>query len=160
MLRFDHSPAGKPSSAVLALALLLALGGCSGSGGLGLSLSWPQLGGGGTSQPCVDDSSACIAERGALLKTMLNDKSRNWVREPAKPETYASGVRMFAFKGRKRELTCEELAIGRKEADAAPAALRGNASKGLSPAQVSRSMILASEVSRELQSEIKRRCNA
>jgi hypothetical protein len=30
----------------------------------------------------------------------------------------------------------------------------------LSAAQVSRSMILAAEVSRELQSEIKRRCNA
>jgi hypothetical protein len=159
MLRFDHSSAGEPSSAVLALALLLALGGCSSSGNLSLGLGsiWSPP---AKSQPCADDSSACIAERGALLKTMLSDKSRNWVREPAKPETYASGVRMFAYKGRKRELTCEELAIGRKEADAAPAILRGDAGKGLSAAQVSRSMILAAEVSRELQSEIKRRCNA
>ena len=137
--------------AVLSLAALLALGACS-----SLS-SWTQL---GASQSCADDSAACIAERGALLRTMLNDKNRSWVREPAKPEAYATGVRMFAFKGRKRELTCEELAIGRKEAEAAPGALRGEGAKGLSPAQISRGMILAAEVSRELQTEIKRRCRA
>jgi len=135
----------------LAPILLCALAACSGFG------SWTQLGG---KQSCNDDSAACIAERGALLRTMLGDKTRSWVREPASAESYASGVRMFAFKGRKRELTCEELAIGRKEADAAPAVLRGEGAKGISPAQVSRGVMLAAEVSRELQNEIKRRCGA
>jgi hypothetical protein len=132
--------------------LLFALGAC------GSLSSWTQLG--LPSQSCADDSADCIAERGALLRTMLNDKSRSWVREPAKAETYATGVRMFAFKGRKRDLTCDELAIGRKEAEAAPVALRSDGAKGLSPAQVSRGLILAAEVSRELQAEIKRRCRA
>jgi hypothetical protein len=132
--------------------LLFALGAC------GSLSSWTQLG--VSNQPCANDSADCIAERGAQLRTMLSDKDRGWVREPAKPEAYASGVRMFAFKGRKRDLTCDELAIGRKEAEAAPAALRSVEAKGLTPAQVSRGMILAAEVSRELQAEIKRRCRA
>jgi hypothetical protein len=145
-----HSRAS--ACAVLAPVLLFALGAC------GSLSSWTQLG--LPSQSCADDSADCIAERGAQLRTMLSDKNRSWVREPAKPETYASGVRMFAFRGRKRELSCDELAIGRKEAEAAPVALRGEEAKGLSPAQISRGMMLAAEVSRELQAEIKRRCRA
>ena len=155
MFHFYHSRTAAWLCAVLSLAVPLMLGACSSLSSWTLPL--PLL---GTGPSCADDSATCIAERGALLRTMLNDKSRSWVREPAKPETYATGVRMFAFKGRKRDLNCDELAIGRKEADAAPATLRGEQAKGLSPAQVSRSMMLAAEVSRELQAEIKRRCRA
>lgn len=107
---------------------------------------------------CVDDSKHCVDQRMATLRTMMSDKDRRWIREPATPEAYASGVRLFAFKGRKKDLTCEELAIGKREADTGPGVLRGPAAAGLSPAQVSRGTMLAGEVSKELSVEMRRRC--
>ncbi len=107
---------------------------------------------------CVDDSQGCISERGAALNQMLADQKRTWVRQPAPTASYASGVRLFAFKQRKRDLSCDELAIGRKEADAGPQILRGPDGKGLTISQVSRGVMLSQEVSRELNTEMKKRC--
>ncbi|MGE3708607.1 MAG: hypothetical protein AB7G35_02960 [Hyphomicrobiaceae bacterium] len=110
---------------------------------------------------CVDDSPACVSARSSALKHMKADKSRSWIHRPATPASYASGVRLFALKSRKKELTCQELAIGRREAQAGPNVLRGPAGKGLTPAQISRGVILAQEVSHELDREFKRRgCRA
>jgi hypothetical protein len=109
---------------------------------------------------CVDDSQACIAERSAALNQLMADKQRNWIRQRAPTAAYASGVRLFAFKQRKRELTCEELGIGRREADAGPAILRGPDGRSLSTGQIARGVMLAQEVSRELSVEMRRRCQA
>src|SRR5690554_4320207 len=97
---------------------------------------------------CVDDSRECIEQRRVALDAIMSDKSRAWVHEPPTPEAYASGVRLFAFKTRKRELSCGELAVGRREADNAPAVLRGPQASSLTPAQVSRGLMLGAEVSR------------
>lgn len=105
---------------------------------------------------CVDDSSDCIAKRQRTLRHLVDDHDRAWVRAPAPPEAYASGVRLFALKSKKKELSCQELAHGKNEADRAPGVLRG--ASNLTPAQVSRGMMLATEVSRELAAEMKRRC--
>jgi hypothetical protein len=108
---------------------------------------------------CLDDSPRCVAERKTTLEAMLADSSRRWVREAPTPEAHASGVRLFAFRSRKAELSCAELLHGRKEAEAAPRALRGR--QGLSPAQISRASLLAAEVRSELAAEIgRRRCRA
>lgn len=106
----------------------------------------------------MDDSQACIAERGGALNQLLSDKSRSWVRQPAPAAAYASGVRLFAFKQKKRELSCDELSHGRREADAGPAVLRGPDGRSLTTAQVARGVMLAQEVGRELTTEQKRRC--
>ena len=106
---------------------------------------------------CVDDTPACVERRSAALKAMVGDKQRTWVREPTNAHSYAAGVRLFAFKSRKRDLTCDELAHGKREADGAPVALRGPESGGLTPAQKSRGTLLAVEVSKELASEMRRR---
>jgi hypothetical protein len=136
------------SLAAIALAALgLAACGTPGS---------ENIGSGGMS--CVDDSHACVSARGTALASLMNDKSRSWVRQPAPAAAYASGVRLFAFKQRKREMTCEELAIGKREADAGPGVLRGPAGRGLTHGQVARGVILAGEVSTELAREMKRRC--
>jgi hypothetical protein len=90
---------------------------------------------------------------------MLADKSRSWVREAPTPKAHASGVRLFAFRSTKAELSCAELVHGREEAEAAPKALKGQ--QGLSPAQISRASLFAAEVGKELGAEIrKRRCRA
>jgi len=109
---------------------------------------------------CVDDSPHCIEQRRIALNAIMSDKSRSWVRETPTAEAYASGVRLFAFKSRKTELSCDELAVGRREADNAPAVLRSPQASHLTPAQVSRGLMLGAEVSRELAAEMKRRCRA
>ncbi len=109
---------------------------------------------------CIDDSKQCIDQRQAALKGLLADKSRKWVREPATTGSYATGVRLFAFKTEKQRLNCDELAAGRREADAAPGALRGPSGQGLPPAVISRGVMFAGEVSKELTREAQRRCRA
>jgi hypothetical protein len=132
-------------------ALLLA--------GISAACSGPEL----TADPgpaglsCVDDSPECVGRRQTALRQLVAAEDRAWVRQPATPAAYASGVRLFAFKAKKRELSCEELAHGRREADGAAGALKG-AGAGLTPAQVSRGTMLAAEVSRELGNELGRRC--
>ena len=106
---------------------------------------------------CVDDSPECISRRQATLGALVADKDRKWVHETATPEAYASGVRLMALKSKRYELSCDELARGRKEADGAGAVLRG-AGNRLTPAQISRGTMLAAEVSRELRAELSRRC--
>lgn len=106
---------------------------------------------------CVDDSKSCVDRRAAALKEMMSDKKHRWVRDPANAHSYAAGVRLFAFKSRKRDLSCEDLAYGKREADMAPGALNGPESGGLSPAQKSRGTMLAAEVSKELATEMRRR---
>ena len=91
---------------------------------------------------------------------MMSDRERRWVREPANPQAYASGVRLFAFKSRKKDLNCDELSAGKREAEAGPGVLRGAGGSGLSPAQISRGVMLANEVSKELSNEMRRRCKA
>jgi hypothetical protein len=107
---------------------------------------------------CVDDSAECIARRQSALRQLVAEPSRSWVKQPASAEAYASGVRLFAFKTRKKDLSCDELKHGKHEADAGASVLRGPQGKSLTPAQVSRGVMLAGEVSKELSREIARRC--
>jgi hypothetical protein len=106
---------------------------------------------------CVDDSLECINRRQGLLRQLVADHSRAWMKDPATPEAYASGVRLFAMKTKKKDLTCDELARGHHEAEGATASLR-SAGGRLTPAQVSRGSMFAAEVSRELNNEMGRRC--
>ena len=110
---------------------------------------------------CIDDSPDCVGQRQATLKSMLADEDKKWVKEPTNPQAHASGVRLFAFRSRKKELSCEELAVGRREADSVPKSLKGPEGKSMSPAQVSRASMFAAEVSKELAVEMRaRRCKA
>ena len=136
----------------LAGTIVLGLAACTGGATDTSNLAGPGYG-------CLDDSKGCIDQRQAALKSLLADKSHAWVRHPASAESYAAGVRLYAFKTRKRELSCEDLAHGRREAEGAGPVLRGAAGR-LSPAQISRGAMFATEVSRELAGEMGRRCRA
>ena len=106
---------------------------------------------------CLDDSQECIGRRQAALSQLQSDRQRSWLRETPTPEAYASGVRLFAMKTHKHEMSCEELTRGKTEAEQAPGAIRALGSR-ITGAQASRSLMLASEVSRELSNEFGRRC--
>ena len=138
-------------TACVVLAVAAAAAGCSGS--QSEATVEPRAG-----LSCVDDSKHCIDQRSHALNSMMADRERRWVREPASPQAYASGVRLFAFKSRKKDLSCDELSAGKREAEAGPGVLRGAGGSGLSPAQVSRGVMLATEVSKELSNEMRRRC--
>jgi hypothetical protein len=125
------------------------------------------VGCGGTADPafgqqrglkCVDDSNVCISQRKMVYDSYMADKSRSWIKQPAGPHEYASGVRLMAFSKMRKDLSCDELAHAKDEADRGPAALSGGAYAGLTPAQVARGAMLSREVSRELAGEIARRC--
>ena len=131
-------------------SLLALLSGCAGG-------DQPEISSSHSGLACVDDSFECIGRRKATLQAMVADPARKWVKEPPTAHGYASGVRLFAFKSKKKDLSCDELAHGRKEADGAPVALRANGT-GLTPAQVSRGAMLAHDVGRELGNEYNRRC--
>ena len=94
---------------------------------------------------CVDDSAGCRQKRSAALTALVNDRTNSWIAQPATPEAYASGVRLFAFRKRKQALSCAQLAQGAKEAQAARPSLR-TASNRLSPAQIARGAMLGDEV--------------
>jgi hypothetical protein len=134
---------------------LAALIGC----GVWLSACGMGIDDGKAGLTCIDDSAHCVGQRQATLKAMLADPERKWVKEAPTSHAHASGVRLFAFRTVKAELTCDELMHGRREAEAAPRALKGG--QGLSPAQVSRATLFAGEVQRELAAEMnRRRCRA
>jgi hypothetical protein len=109
---------------------------------------------------CLDDSKQCVDQRQAQLRALQADRSRAWVSQPATVESYAGGVRLFAFKTERGRLNCQELVVGQREADAAPAVLRGPQGRGLTPAQISRGVMFAGEVGNDLRKEFGRRCRA
>jgi hypothetical protein len=131
-------------------ALGLYLAGCAGTPAPSLESS--------VQRGCIDDSPSCVKARQAELHVILSDKNKRWIHTPATADSYAGGVRLFAYKKRKRELSCTELAVAQREAEAGPAVLRGPAGKHLTPAQVSRGAMLSQEVAREMQKEMSRRC--
>ena len=107
---------------------------------------------------CVDDSNVCISQRKMVFDSYMADKSRAWIKQPAGPHEYASGVRLMAYSKTRKDLSCEQLAHAKDEADRGPASLSGGSYVGLTTAQVARGAMLAREVSRELANEMARRC--
>lgn len=107
---------------------------------------------------CIDDSNVCISQRKQVFDAYMADTTRSWLRQPAGPHEYASGVRLMALSKKRKELSCGELVHAKEEADRGPAALSGGAYSGLTPAQIARGAMLSREVSRELAQEITRRC--
>ncbi len=140
---------GHALNAIAALALIALLAACS--GGNGINVKHVGL-------SCVDDSVHCIQKRQSALKSMLADTSNSWVNQPVTAEAYASGVRLFAYKKKKKQLSCADLRRGQNEAKNARAVLRSSAGSNLSPAQIARGAMLGTEVARELKREIRRRC--
>ena len=107
---------------------------------------------------CVDDSNVCISQRKMVFDSYMADKSRAWMKQPAGPHEYASGVRLMAYSKMRKDLSCEQLAHAKEEADRGPASLSGGSYVGVTTAQVARGAMLAREVSRELANEMARRC--
>jgi hypothetical protein len=141
---------------IAALALVaVSVAGCSANVGDGPQQAAPL-----PSYGCIDDSKQCIDQRQSQLRALQSDRTKTWVRQPASIGSYATGVRLFAFKTEKQKLSCDELAIGRREADQAPGTLRSPQAASIQPGIRNRSLMLADEVGKELSREAQRRCRA
>ncbi|MGL4396774.1 MAG: hypothetical protein ACRCS9_09565 [Hyphomicrobium sp.] len=148
---FAPRRARKTALLAIGCALSAMIAGCAGSNA-------PEVTNHRAGLSCIDDSHHCISQRERVFDQYMADKSRAWVRQPATPEAYASGVRLFALTKRRKDLSCDELAVGKREADAGPGILRSQMAGRITPAQVSRSVMLSSEVARDLGRELDRRC--
>ena len=154
-MKLDQGPAWRTVRAAAALGCAVTISALLAA--CAASEPPPQLHSGAMS--CLDDSPHCIAQGQSALGHLVTRSDRHWGRDRASVDAYASGVRLFAFKTKKKELNCDELQIGRREADGADTVLRGPDGRRLTPAQVSRGSMFAAEVSRELSREHGRRCH-
>lgn len=107
---------------------------------------------------CVDDSPDCIGKRQRTLNYLLNAPDKAWISQSPSASAYASGVRLFALRRKKTELSCTELSRGMNEAANGPRILKSAPASELTPAQRSRGAMLSTEVARELKREHRRRC--
>jgi hypothetical protein len=92
------------------------------------------------------------------LKALVEDPQRRWIGNPQPAAEYAEGVRLFAYRVLRTQLSCEELALGLAEIDAAAAAYRRPV-PGVTPDQARRVRVLSGEVAKELKAERASRCN-
>ncbi len=99
------------------------------------------------------DVNAC----GSVLKAMLADPARAWMKRPASPAVLANGVRLFAYRALREKLACQELAAAVTEVEAAATAFRWGVA-GVTAGQADRARSLSAEVVQELQAESARRC--
>lgn len=104
----------------------------------------------GNEQICLDDSGDCVASRTAAFKELVADKQHAWVNRPASRSLHASGIRMFAYKATKAQLTCAQLTAGINEASSVRGALAGPMN-GVSADRISQAKALAEETRTELQ---------
>jgi hypothetical protein len=133
--------------------LVLLLCACSGPVGEAPSTANPAAG-------CVDDSKHCIEKRQAALKSMLADPKRAWVRAPESPAGYATGVKFFAYRQVKGQLTCAELAHGREETRLVVGALKQGSVPGANDSRIAQVKDMAGQLNKELAREFDRVCKS
>ncbi len=108
---------------------------------------------------CVNDSAYCLSKRRQALDVIVADPTNKWIEKPATANADASGIRLFAFKMKKKKLTCGQLRLGYAEASGARSRLKAAKNQKLTPALVSRGAMFGDEVARELKREMRtRRC--
>jgi hypothetical protein len=105
------------------------------------------------------EEAACISvdQCASVLKAMIDDPDRSWMRRPASATTLANGVRLFAYRTLRPKLSCSELTTALHELTIARAAYAGPVA-GLQKSQIDRARALSAEVDSELRTERANRC--
>lgn len=93
----------------------------------------------------------------SVLKAMIADPRRSWMKEPAPAAVLVNGVRLFAYRALRENLACHELATAATEVEAATTAFRWGVA-GVTAEQADRARTLSAEVGQELHDEGARRC--
>jgi hypothetical protein len=104
-----------------------------------------------------ETSCASVEVCASVLKAMVANPDRSWLKRPAAPAVLANGVRLFAYRALKPALACEELAAAKSEVEAAARTFSGPVA-GLQAAQIRRVRSLSVDVGAELGAESAQRC--
>jgi hypothetical protein len=108
-------------------------------------------------EPAKKAGCGTAAQCKSVLKKMIDDPKRGWVGQQLPPDAYTDGTRLFAYRALRKRLKCRELTLAVNEISAAAKALRGDV-PGITPAQISRTRALNSQVQGQLIKERAARC--
>ncbi len=131
---------------VLCLAAAAAVSGC-----VGLDTQT-------ASGPCLSDSSECVGQRTAMVRSMSADPSRAWIAQSADRGTAASGVRLFAYQNVRDKLSCPELTSAVSDLDAAKRLLAEGPAAGQTMARHNDIKAMTNDVRAALAASKIRRC--
>lgn len=109
---------------------------------------------------CVDDTKHCVDMRMSTLKVMVSDQKRGWVYQQESPASYATGVKLFAYRATKAQLTCAELSHGRTETADAALTLKSGSVPGMNDSRLAQVRDMSTQVSKELGREYDRVCKS
>jgi hypothetical protein len=135
-----------PLGMLLALTVPAVLSGCA---GLDTQAS---------SGPCLSDSSECIGQRTAMVRTMSADPSRGWISQTPDSGTVASGIRLFAYQNVRDKLSCPELTSAVSDLDAAKRSLAQGPAAGQTMARHNDIKAMTDDVRAALAATKIRRC--
>jgi hypothetical protein len=96
--------------------------------------------------------------RGQALKAMLADPKRSWVTKPESPAAFATGVKLFAYRGVRDKMTCAELAHGRAETVTMPQTLKPGSVPGMNDSRLAQVRDMSGQINKELSKEFDRAC--
>jgi len=172
MLRRAHGLRRLPLGA-LSVGLGALLAGCAFGGGQSSDLSAPSFlekllspASAADPLPVVEKKQAekkpgcgTPAQCRSALKTMVDSPKRGWVGQKLPADAYTDGTRLFAYRALRKRLNCSELTLAVDEVRAVSKSLNGPM-PGITPAQVSRTRALNTQVEGELVKERATRCRA
>ncbi len=97
-------------------------------------------------------------ECASLLRTLVRDPTRSWMRQRPSFAAYSNGTRLFAYRALRATLDCNELGNALDEIDASRQALT-NPPTTLSVDKAIKIRRLSTDVANELRAELLRRCS-
>ena len=150
---FRHCIAQRACLGMAALAAAWLLGACTPISSSPEASNNPAAG-------CVDDSKHCIDKRMSTLKVMVADQKRSWVYQQESPASYATGVKLFAYRATKAQLTCGELSHGRQETADAALSLKSGSVPGMNDSRLAQVRDMSAQVSKELGREFDKVCKS
>lgn len=101
-------------------------------------------------EPSAPNDCSTPEECTAELKRLVKDPKRDWIGRPQSTESYATGTRLFAYRGLRKKLTCNEIKRAVEEIETARPPLKAS--------KYRRTQALMRSVARELKSERGKRC--
>lgn len=116
--------------------------------------------GGGEGEPCLEDSPACVQLRVGMVNAMASDPQRSWIQEAPSRVTIASGIRLFAYAKTQATLSCDELAAGIREMEAAQRTLAQGKLPGQSAERHNQVKALTADTHASLSQTRRKKCGA
>jgi hypothetical protein len=101
-------------------------------------------------QPAAPNECSTPEDCAAELRRLVKDPKRDWIGRPQSTEGYATGTRLFAYRGLRKKLSCNEIKRALEEMETAGPSLKER--------KYARTEALMRNVAHELKSERGKRC--